>query len=105
MFLDDNYYLCFRSEAQCIGHCVPYSNHSGHRYWSIFWYRYKLALKFATNCALNRLLIFFAVICVLKELNGFSAKFLFFGACILGAVSSIFLIVFSIITGAQDGKF
>ncbi len=24
--------LCFRSKAQCIGHCVPYSNHSGRHF-------------------------------------------------------------------------
>ena len=49
--------------------------------------------------------MFFAVICFLKEFNRFPANIVFFGACVLGAVSIISLIVFSIITGAQDGKY
>ncbi len=45
-----------------------------------------------------------AVLGVLRELNGFPA-IVFFGACILGTVSFIFLIVFSIIIGVQEGRF
>ena len=48
---------------------------------------------------------FFAVICVAKQLQGVKAKVVLFMVCPLGMLSLIFLIVFSIITGVQQGKF